>query len=112
MLELMKEWLETAQICQQENYIVSKSAVALSRYSSGSSSNKSEGSSGVHFTRINSKISEEDEDYEDDEDYEEYQPSGEGGARSPPATPHCLQNPKWPPGGPKMAEGVWKGDYL
>ena len=20
-----------------------------------------------------------------------------------------LQNPKWPPGGPKMAEGVWKG---
>ena len=22
-----------------------------------------------------------------------------------------LQNPKWPPGGPKMAEGVWKGVY-
>ena len=40
-----------------------------------------------------------------------YQPSGEGGARSPPATPHRLQNPKWPPGGPKMAEGVWKGVY-
>ena len=38
-----------------------------------------------------------------------YQPSGEGGTRSPPATPHCLQNPKWPPGGPKMANGVWKG---
>ena len=28
---------------------------------------------------------------------------------APPATPHRLQNPKWPPGGPKMAEGVWKG---
>ena len=40
-----------------------------------------------------------------------YQPSGEGGAHSPPATPHRLQNPKWPPGGPKMAEGVWKGVY-
>ena len=40
-----------------------------------------------------------------------YQPSGEGGARSPPATPHRPQNPKWPPGGPKMAEGVWKGVY-
>ena len=51
-----------------------------------------------------------------------YQPSGEGGTRSPPATPHrlhrCtaapphrLQNPKWPPGGPKMANGVWKGVY-
>ena len=32
----------------------------------------------------------------------EYQPSGEGGARSPPATPHRL------PVGPKMADGVWK----
>ena len=41
----------------------------------------------------------------------QYQPSGEGGARSPPATPHRLQNPKWPPGGPKMADGVWKGVY-
>ena len=30
-----------------------------------------------------------------------YQPSGEGGTRSPPA---MSQNPKWPPGGPKMAE--------
>ena len=38
-----------------------------------------------------------------------YQPSGAGGTRSPPATPHRLQNPKWPPGGPKMADGVWKG---
>ena len=36
---------------------------------------------------------------------------GEGGTRSPPATPHRLQNPKWPPGGPKMADGVWKGVY-
>ena len=45
---------------------------------------------------------------------EEYQPSGEGGARSLPATPNRLQrlqNPKWPPGGPKMADGVWKGVY-
>ena len=22
-----------------------------------------------------------------------------------------LKNPKWPPGGPKMADGVWKGVY-
>ena len=42
---------------------------------------------------------------------EEYQPSSERGTRSPPATPHGLQNPKWPPGGPKMADGVWKGVY-
>ena len=41
----------------------------------------------------------------------EYQPSGEGGTRSPPATLHCLQNPKWQPGGLKMADGVWKGAY-
>ena len=40
-----------------------------------------------------------------------YQPSGAGGTRSPPATPHSLQNPKWPPVGPKMANGVWKGVY-
>ena len=40
--------------------------------------------------------------------WSKYQPSG---TRSPPATPHRLQNPKWPPGGPKMAEGVWKGVY-
>ena len=26
-------------------------------------------------------------------------------------TPHHLQNPKWPPVGPKMANGVWKGVY-
>ena len=25
---------------------------------------------------------------------------------APPATLHRLQNPKWPPGGPKMADGV------
>ena len=48
---------------------------------------------------------------EGEENIVEYQPSGEGGARSPPATPHRLQNPKWPPGGPKMADGVWKGVY-
>ena len=40
-----------------------------------------------------------------------YQPSGEGGTRSPPAAPHRLQNPIWPPGGPKMADGVWKGGH-
>ena len=40
-----------------------------------------------------------------------YQPSGEEGTCSLPAMPHRLQNPKWPPGGPKMAEGVWKGVY-
>ena len=34
---------------------------------------------------------------------------GAGGTRSWHATPHRLQNPKWPPGGPKMANGVWKG---
>ena len=38
-----------------------------------------------------------------------YQPSGEGGTRSAPATPRRLQNPIWPPGGSKMADGVWKG---
>ena len=41
--------------------------------------------------------------------YLEYQPSGAGGTRSPPATPHRLKNPKWPLGGSKMADGVWKG---
>ena len=35
-----------------------------------------------------------------------YQPIGKGGTRSPPKTPHRLQNPKWPPGGPKMADGA------
>ena len=40
---------------------------------------------------------------------EKYQPSGAGGTRSPPATAHRLQNPKWPPGGPEMADGVRKG---
>ena len=40
-----------------------------------------------------------------------YQPRGKGGARSPLAMPHRLQNLKWPPGGPKTAEGVWKGVY-
>ena len=42
---------------------------------------------------------------------EEYQPSGARGTCSPPATPHHLQNPIWPPGGPKVADGVWKGVY-
>ena len=35
----------------------------------------------------------------------------EGGTRSPPAKPHRLQNPIWPPGGPKMSDGVWKRVY-
>ena len=30
---------------------------------------------------------------------------------SPPATPHRLQNLKWPLGGLKMTDGVWKVDY-
>ena len=33
--------------------------------------------------------------------YEEYQPSGAGGTRSPPATPNCPLNPKWPTGSGK-----------
>ena len=37
-----------------------------------------------------------------------YQPSGEGGTRSPPATPHRLHNPRWPPGGPKRPTGSGK----
>ena len=35
-----------------------------------------------------------------------YQPSGKGGTCSPPATPHRLQNPIWPPGGPITADGI------
>ena len=38
--------------------------------------------------------------------YLKYQPNG-GGALA--QTPHHLQNPKWPPGGPKMADRVLKG---
>ena len=30
---------------------------------------------------------------------------------APGALAHRLQNPKWPPGCPKMANGVWKGVY-
>ena len=37
-----------------------------------------------------------------------YQTSSDGGAHSPPATPHRLQNPKWPPVGPKMTMGSGK----
>ena len=43
--------------------------------------------------------------------YYQDQPSGEEGTRSPPATLHRPQNQKWRPGGPKMADGVWKGVY-
>ena len=42
------------------------------------------------------------------ETFYEYQPSGAGGTRSPTATPHRLQNPKWLTGDPKMADVVWK----
>ena len=35
----------------------------------------------------------------------EYQPSGAGCTCSPSATPHHLQNPKWPPVGPKIRHG-------
>ena len=35
-----------------------------------------------------------------------YQPSGSKGTRSPSATPHLRQNPKWPPVASKLAEGV------
>ena len=31
---------------------------------------------------------------------------GGGGTRSTPTQPHCLQNPKWPPGSLKMADGL------
>ena len=31
---------------------------------------------------------------------------------APGALAHRLQNSKWPIGGPKMADGVWKGGYL
>ena len=44
--------------------------------------------------------------------WHKYQPSGAGGTRSPPATPHCLQYLRWPLGGPKMADGVWKGFWM
>ena len=47
--------------------------------------------------------------FSQNENKDKYQPSGTWGTRSPPATPHHLQNSKWPPGGPKMADGVWKG---
>ena len=41
--------------------------------------------------------------------YTKYQPSGEGGARYPPATP---AKSKMAARGPKMADGVWKGVFL
>ena len=40
-----------------------------------------------------------------------YQPSGEGCTCSMPVTPHHLQNPKWPLGGAKKTDRVWKGVY-
>ena len=44
MLELIKEWLATAQMDQQENDVVSKSALAPAGYSSSSSSKPGGGS--------------------------------------------------------------------
>ena len=41
----------------------------------------------------------------------QYQPSGARGTGSPPATPHRMQHPKWPLGGPKMADGAWIGVF-
>jgi len=38
-----------------------------------------------------------------------YQPSSAEGTPSEPAMLHRLQNPKWPLGGSKMADRVWKG---
>ena len=64
MLELIKEWLETAQINQQENDVVSKSALAPSRYQSSSSS-KLAGNSAAHFSGTSSLIP-EDSDNEDE----------------------------------------------
>ena len=37
----------------------------------------------------------------------EYHPSCAGGTRSPPAMLNRLKNPKWPLGGPKLANGVY-----
>ena len=39
---------------------------------------------------------------------DKYEPSGEGGTRSPPATLHHLQNPKWPPRATKWRTGSGK----
>ena len=49
--------------------------------------------------------------FEQIENMSEYQPSGEGGTRSPHAMTHLLQNPKWLPKSPNMANGVSKGVY-
>ena len=38
--------------------------------------------------------------------FNKYHPSGAGGTRTPPVTPDRLQNPKWTPWGPKMADRV------
>ena len=35
-----------------------------------------------------------------------------GGTCALPALLHCLQNPKWTQGAPKIADGVWKVVYL
>ena len=68
MLELIGEWLEAAQVEQQENDIATKNTPAPSRFSSGSSSSKPEAGSGVHFSRTHPRITEDPEysDYEDE----------------------------------------------
>ena len=68
MQEVIKEWLETAQINQQENDVVSKGTISPSPYSSGSSGSKSRGGSAAHFFKTNSKIHEEWEGSDDEEE--------------------------------------------
>ena len=50
---------------------------------------------------IESRSKEKDVREDKNVNFLKYQPSGDGGTRSPPATPV----------GPKMADGVWKGVY-
>ena len=59
----------------------------------------------IFFSEINKNVLEAQSKLKEsfNKNKHKYQPSGAGGTRSPPATPHRL------PGGPKMAEGVWKG---
>ena len=78
------EWLETAQINQQENDVVSKDTLVPFRYSSGSSCSKSGGGSAVHFFRTNYKIREEWEGSDDEEEDFEYRESPVLAAFKPP----------------------------
>ena len=40
--------------------------------------------------------------------FTKYQPSDTWGNAAPIASPHCLQNQKWPLGTPKMSDRFWK----